>query len=156
MQNNTRLSLCIILLALIASGCNKPESSGPPARRQIATAYFHFDTGGDALLATPARTHALRVRIEYGDVRIEKTVAECTKMSGGNALGGGTVRELEVALCEGDQNNAGQYWLISEPGEISVRKGALSGRQTTVAIHKLPTANLRATSKERDSKVPTH
>jgi hypothetical protein len=52
------------------------------------------------------------VRVEGDEYR--QTIASCRNPGLGSALGGGTERELEVALCNGE------YWLVSEPGTVFV------------------------------------
>lgn len=82
----------------------------PPGR---AEAFFTLDTGADQM--TQSRKEAglvVVVRSENNEYR--QTIASCQNPSLGSALGGGTERELEVAICDGE------YWLVSEPGVVSV------------------------------------
>jgi len=82
-----------------------------PAGR--AEAFFKLDTGGDQMTRRPKEAGlVVVVRIESNEYR--QTIASCVDPGLGSALGGGTERELEVAICDGE------YWLVSEPGIVSV------------------------------------
>ncbi len=78
-----------------------------------AVAFFKLDTGGDQMTQTPKEA-GLVVVVRIGDYEYNQTIASCSDPGLGSALGGGTERELEVAICDGE------YWLISEPGLVSV------------------------------------
>lgn len=82
----------------------------PPGR---AEAFFKLDTGGDQMTQRPKEAGLMVVvRVESDEYR--QTIASCQDPGLGSALGGGTERELEVAICDGE------YWLVSEPGIVSV------------------------------------
>jgi hypothetical protein len=82
-----------------------------PAGR--AEAFFKLDTGGDQMTQRPKEAGlVVVVRVESNEYR--QTIASCVDPGLGSALGGGTERELEVAVCDGE------YWLVSEPGIVSV------------------------------------
>lgn len=78
-----------------------------------AEASFRLDTGADQMTETP-REAGLVVVVRVGADEYRQTVASCAEPGLGSALGGGTERVLEVALCNGE------YFLISEPGVVTV------------------------------------
>ncbi len=82
----------------------------PPGR---AEAFFKLDTGGDQMTQRPKEA-GLMVVVRVGIDEYRQTIASCQDPGLGSALGGGTERELEVAICDGE------YWLVSEPGSVSV------------------------------------
>jgi len=110
-------------------------------------AYLQANTGGDSMLAKRRHGYVLELHVIDGRHEI-KPVAQCDRISGGSALGGGTERELDVALCEGDAKNRGEYWLISEPGRVSVRRGPIDAAQQTVQEQALRDSHARAVAKE--------
>jgi hypothetical protein len=82
----------------------------PPGR---AEAFFKLDTGGDQMTQRPKEA-GLMVVVRVGIDEYRQTIASCQDPGLGSAFGGGTERELEVAICDGE------YWLVSEPGTVSV------------------------------------
>jgi len=82
----------------------------PPGR---AEAFFELNTGGDQMVLRPKEA-GLMVVVRVGIDEYRQTIASCPDPGLGSALGGGTERELEIAVCDGE------YWLISEPGRVSV------------------------------------
>jgi hypothetical protein len=86
----------------------------PPGR---AEASFKFNTGGDQMTLSPSIPEAgLMVVVRVESDLYEQTIASCADPSAGTALGGGTERELNVAICNGE------YWLITEPGSVAVMR----------------------------------
>jgi hypothetical protein len=67
----------------------------------------------------------------------------------------------DLTLCEegrhqGIEHYAGIYWLISEPGELTVRKGELTVRkgelnhpQKIITTYKMPEPHIRAITREK-------
>jgi hypothetical protein len=82
----------------------------PPGR---AEAFIALDTGADQMMRS-RKEAGLMVVVRSENNEYKQTIASCQNPSLGSALGGGTERELEVAICDGE------YWLISEPGVVSV------------------------------------
>ena len=74
---------------------------------------FALNTGGDQMTTT-AREAGLVVIVRVGADEYRQTVASCPDPGLGSALGGGTERELEVAICNGE------FVLVSEPGLVTV------------------------------------
>jgi hypothetical protein len=157
------ISWCAVFLSVGCSPKNQ-EPTEPSFGPQKVVAYFFANTGSDMWLAERSRPYTLEVHLsfkdvdefdgEINDVLIKETIAECEQISGGTALGGGTEREIGVALCEGDEPHAGIYWLISEPGELTVRKGWETQPQKIVLTYRMPTPNLRAIAKEEKNEPP--
>ena len=98
------------------------------------------------MLAERDRAYVLELHVIENGSHDVTPVAQCSRIAGGNALGGGTKRELEVALCEGGQANRGEYWLISEPGVVSVQRGPIGSAQQIVHKHQLLDSTARAVS----------
>ncbi len=109
------------------------QSPLPPGR---AEALFRLDTGGDQMTET-AREAGLVVVVRVGADEYRQTIASCADPGLGSALGGGTERELEVAICNGE------FYLVSEPGLVSVVpvKDGVEGK--AIARFELP-AGVRA------------
>jgi hypothetical protein len=82
----------------------------PPGR---AEAFFKLDTGADQMTQRAKET-GLVVVMRIGGDEYSQTISSCRDPGLGSALGGGTERELQVAICDGE------YWLISEPGTVTV------------------------------------
>ena len=61
-----------------------------------------------------SRQAGLVVVVRVGEDEYRQTIATCPDPGLGSALGGGTERELEVAICNGE------YVLVSEPGLVAV------------------------------------
>jgi hypothetical protein len=78
-----------------------------------AEALFSLNTGGDQMTET-SRQAGLVVVVRVGADEYRQTIATCPDPGLGSALGGGTERELEVAIC------SGEYVLVSEPGLVTV------------------------------------
>jgi hypothetical protein len=78
-----------------------------------AEALFSLNTGGDQMTQT-SRQAGLVVVVRVGDDEYRQTIATCPDPGLGSALGGGTQRELEVAIC------SGEFILVSEPGLVTV------------------------------------
>ena len=130
---------------------SKAQQSSSVSGSAAPIAYFQANTGGDSMLAR--RTHGgyvLELHVIDGEHTI-KPLAQCDRIAGGSALGGGTERELDVALCEGDTAGQGEYWLISEPGEVSVRRGPIGSNQEVVLTHRLKDASARVVGKGQAS-----
>ena len=140
--------LALWLLAILSACSTVPYGDDPGsgnARLAPAApvAYLHADTGGDSMLAQHKRGYVLALHVIDGSHSVVP-VARCQRISGGSALGGGTERELEVALCEGDAQNSGEYWLVSEPGIVSVRRGPIDSTQEIVREQPLRDPHARA------------
>jgi len=84
----------------------------PPGQ---AEAFFELNTGSDQMGQLPKEA-GLMVIVRVGIDEYRQTIASCPDPGLGSALGGGTERELEIAICDGE------YWLISEPGRVSVMR----------------------------------
>jgi hypothetical protein len=123
------LATCAFLVACSPQS-NAPEPASAPQPRTLdaepipsklqtplpegrAEALFTLNTGGDQMTTT-AREAGLVVIVRVGDEEYSQTVASCPDPGLGSALGGGTERELEVAICNGE------FILVSEPGRVSV------------------------------------
>lgn len=117
----------------------------PALARGRAQAFFSVDAGADQLTDGAIPRRRLLVEIRIGGERLTRIVAYCAAAELGSALGGGTQRELEAAMCDGE------YWLISEPGEVTVRKGDISAAQEIVLRYELPDKSMRATSMRPDA-----
>ncbi|SAI34438.1 Uncharacterised protein [Bordetella ansorpii] len=151
------LAVLGLSIAMLVAGATQPTaraaSSGPddkqataPGSTESPVAYLQANTGGDSMLAEKKSGYALEVHVLDGSHAV-KEIARCARISSGNALGGGTERELQVAICEGDERNRGEYWLISEPGVVSVRKGPIGTEQQMLLEHRLQNSKARAIAK---------
>src|SRR5690606_9988692 len=98
-------------LTMLSACANTGNAKTPDVSSPPPIAYLHANTGGDSMLAQRKQGYVLELHIIDGDHKIIP-VATCDRISGGNALGGGTSRELEVMLCEGNKEDSGEYWLI--------------------------------------------
>ena len=85
----------------------------PPLPDGRGRALFSLNTGADQMTET-SRQAGLVVVVRVGEYEYRQTIATCPDPGLGSALGGGTKRELEVAICNGE------YILVSEPGLVSV------------------------------------
>ncbi|MDR3299516.1 MAG: hypothetical protein LBU43_05825 [Candidatus Accumulibacter sp.] len=162
----------VCLAGFFVSGCS-PTKDQPPSVSQNqdmkVVASFYHNTGGDIWLDGPAGPYKLELRLEFIDpdsnekIVVQDVIAECGRMSGGTVFGDKTEREIDVTLCEGDERyadderyagidkrNAGIYWLISEPGELTVRKGWLDVPQKIIATYRMPSPGIRAVTKEEE------
>jgi hypothetical protein len=137
-------------------GAHAQQAEETGGKGEKVVAYFYANTGGD-VMDGPAGPYKLELHLEYADpdsgepVHIKQVIAQCGRISGGNVFGGDGVREIDVALCEGDPRYAGieryagidaryegAYWLISEPGELTVRKGWLDSPQEIIVTYRIP------------------
>ena len=96
-----------------------------------AEALFRLDTGGDQMTET-SREAGLVVVVRVGGDEYRQTIASCPDPALGSALGGGTERELEIAICNGE------YVLVSEPGLVSVVLIENGAEAKAVARFELP------------------
>jgi hypothetical protein len=114
----------------------RPLATPLPAGR--VEALFVLETGGDQMRR--GRVEAgLAFVVRYGSQEFWQTIASCREPARGSVLGGGTERELEIARC------GGEYWLLSEPGVVTVRRGdPMEGAVVTRLI--LPEPSMRAVS----------
>jgi len=139
-----------LLLAVLAMAMLGACSSSPPVRNTSAStgpvAYLQVNTGGDSMRASPRAKSVLELHVIDGRHHIEP-VAQCDQIYTGTALGGGTERELQVALCDGDWSNDGEYWLISEAGVVTVRRVSAGDYRQTVLEYRLRDAKARAVAK---------
>jgi hypothetical protein len=103
-----------------------------------AEALFRLDTGGDQMTET-SREAGLVVVVRVGEDEYRQTIATCPDPGLGSALGGGTERELEVAICNGE------YVLVSEPGLVSVVPMENGAEGKAIARFELP-SGVRAVS----------
>ena len=142
-------ALCLAMLGACAArapGTSPGVADSGPGHAKggpAPVAYLWANTGGDSLGARGQRGVALEMHVIDGD-RVVEPVARCDRIAGGSALGGGTPRELQAALCEGDAHNRGEYWLISEPGVVSVRRGPIGSSQQIVLEYRLRDARASA------------
>jgi len=83
------------------------------------------------------KTPRLSVLVRYQSNTLQQTLASCAEPSMGSALGGGTERELDVALCEGE------FWLIAERGAVWVEERSTTPARV-VAQFQLPWPDVRA------------
>jgi hypothetical protein len=103
-----------------------------------AEALFSLDTGGDQMTET-SRQAGLVVIVRVGADEYRQTIATCPDPGLGSALGGGTERELEVAICNGE------FMLVSEPGRVSVVPIENGSEGKPIARFELP-SGVRAVS----------
>ena len=111
-----------------------------PLDKGLAEAYFKLNLSGDQMMQKARKAELLLV-VRYEDKEYRQVIAKCKHPSLGNVLGGGTVRELEVALCNGE------YWLISEPGSVIVLRMDKKSNGIKVACFELPDTVRAVTSK---------
>jgi hypothetical protein len=117
-------------------GVPRESAVAPPLADRTAVAFFDLDTGGDQM-SNSRKDAVLEVVVRYRAKELRQMVATCAQPSLGSALGGGTPRELEVALCDGE------FWLIAELGKVWVeRKDA--PHTGAVAVIGLPWSDVRA------------
>jgi hypothetical protein len=135
------------VLTALAVTCCGPSAPAPPEQTILSTplapgraeAFFRFDTGGDQM-SEGRRQPRLDVFVRFADRELRRPIASCDQPSRGTALGGGTERELDVALC------GAEYWLISEPGVVRVVRVEDAIEKEDVARFELGDTKLRATS----------
>ncbi|MBI4680999.1 MAG: hypothetical protein HY753_07300 [Nitrospirae bacterium] len=111
-------------------------SSPMPAGK--AYAYFDIYTGGDQMTSKRKEAGLVFV-VRYGSSEFRQTIASCREPGHGSALGGGTERELEMAICDKE------YQLISEPGAVFVVRTDEKPGGEQVARFELP-VSVRAVS----------
>jgi hypothetical protein len=126
---------------LLVLGCRVGHVATPGLAEGRAEAFFTLDTGKDQM-TEKSRPAALVLVVRYRSEELRRPVATCKAPSLGSALGGGTERELEVALCDGE------FWLVAEPGRVLVMR--MDSTPKTVVEVALPWPNVRAVKpKER-------
>ena len=141
------------VLALLSLACSPCSSQSGATHRTLnaepvkvplitplapgrAEAFFKLDTGGDQMTQHPKEAGLMVVvRVESNEYR--QTIASCQNPGIGSALGGGTERELEVAICDGE------YWLVTEPGIVIVVRMDKNPSGEEVTRFNLP-GNVRA------------
>ena len=101
-----------------------------------------MDTGGDQMTRT-SRQAGLVVIVRVGDDEYRQTIATCPDPGLGSALGGGTERELEVAICNGE------FMLVSEPGLVSVVPIENGSEGKPIARFELPSGVRAVNAKEK-------
>jgi hypothetical protein len=129
MEKLQRITLCCAAIVFVVS-CSLDNEQAKHAQRSIdkvpekiqlknplppgiVEAFFTLNTGSDQMLQQPKEAGlVVVVRLDVTEYR--QTISSCTDPGLGSALGGGTERELEVAICNGE------YWLVTEPGTLSV------------------------------------
>ncbi len=107
-----------------------------------AEALFRLDTGGDQMTEA-LREAGLVAVVRVGADEYRQTIVSCPDPGLGSALGGGTERELEIVICNGE------YLLVSEPGLVSVVRIENGAEGAAVARFELP-AGVRATRPKGD------
>lgn len=150
-SNSPAISSPRWFLAVFAVSMLGACSSPPPAPKTSVImgpiAYLSPNKGGDSAGAAGSSRFVLELHVIDGRHAIQP-VAQCEQVYTGTALGGGTARELQVALCDGDWSNDGEYWLISEAGVVSVRRVADGGYRQTVLEYRLRDPQARAVAKD--------
>jgi len=86
-----------------------------------------------------SREAGLVVAVCVGADEYRQAITTCPDPGLGGALGGGTQRELEVAICNGE------YVLVSEPGLVSVIPMENGAEGKAIARFELP-SGVRAVS----------
>jgi hypothetical protein len=154
--NTTRSVIYLLVVTLFALSvfllaCSSTETPAPAAGAQFsapdaqptktklqlplpegkAEAQFRLYTGGDQMTGV-SRQASLVVVVRAGEDEYRQTIATCPDPGLGSALGGGTERELEVAICNGE------YVLVSEPGLVSVVLVENGAEGKVVARFELP------------------
>lgn len=140
------LSLCPFLTALaLLAGCSTTAPQTSSTRDAITgpVAYLKAKKGVPNKGVPGKAKFELQLHVLDGRDHVE-SVAQCEQIYTGTTLGGGTARELQVVLCDGDWNNDGEYWLISERGVVSVRRHANDGTRHTLLEYRLRNATERA------------
>jgi hypothetical protein len=139
-ENNpamTKMKRSLILTILLVLSLTQPAAAAPkgshrprpldpnPVTRPLspplppgkAHAFLQAQTGGDQMSSGPGRQPGLQLVVHVGDREIRQLFASCPDYGLGSALGGGTERELEMAVC-----GRHDYVLISEPGRVRVAR----------------------------------
>ncbi|MDR0737435.1 MAG: hypothetical protein LBF51_11530 [Zoogloeaceae bacterium] len=138
-----------------------PGNAAADGQDKTVKAYFYANTGGD-IMDGSAGSYRLELYVEYTDpdsgkhMSVKRLIAQCGSISSGNVFGGDGVRVIDVAICEGSARHAdinaqyeGSYWLISEPGELTVRKGWLDEPQEIIVACRMPASDIRAVGEMR-------
>jgi hypothetical protein len=113
-----------------------------PLPANEAEAFFRLETGADQL--TQSRKEVgLMVVIRNGDDEYRQVISSCADPGLGSALGGGTETQLEIALCDGE------YWLMSQPGSVSVLRVEKNLAAHEIVRFTLPTGTRAALPKDR-------
>lgn len=107
-----------------------------------AEALFSLNTGGDQMTET-SRQAGLVVIVRVGDDEYRQTIATCPDPGLGSALGGGTERVLEVAICNGE------FMLVSEPGLVTVVPIQDGAEGKAIARFELPSGVRAVSAKEQ-------
>jgi hypothetical protein len=107
-----------------------------------AEALFSLDTGKDQMGQT-SRQAGLVAIVRFGEDEYRQTVATCPDPGLGSALGGGTERELEVAICNGE------FMLVSEPNLVSVVPIENGIEGTAIARFELPSGVRAVSAKDK-------
>jgi hypothetical protein len=107
-----------------------------------AEAFFELYTGGDQM-SQQVKLVKLLIVLRYYDNEYRYIIASCSDPSLGSALGGGTNRVLEVALCNGE------YWLISEPGKVIVLRTDEIHKGEIICNFELPDSIKAVTPEDR-------
>jgi hypothetical protein len=154
-----------LLLSLFLCACAEDAAltptpaETPPAQDMQVVAYLVANTGGDVGVDDPD-PYKLELYLEFNDpdsnekIVVKERIARCGQMSSGTVFADKTERLIDVTLCEaghheGIEHYAGIYWLISEPGELTVRKGWLDHPQKIITTYKMPAPHIRAIAREK-------
>jgi len=135
-------SLAVLAIVML-SACSTTPSEPTNAGITGPIAYLKANTGTNNASIPGRPRSVLELHVIDGRHHVEP-VAQCDQIYTGTALGGGTARELQVVLCDGDWNNDGEYRLISEVGVVSVRRVSAGNYQQTVLEYRLRDAKTRA------------
>lgn len=122
-------------MMLLGACSTAPKVPGEPAATG-PVAYLTAKSGGGNLRGPASGRGVLELHVIESRRHVE-TIARCSQIYTGTALGGGTARELQVVLCDGDLNNDGEYSLISERGVVFVRRKPDGGVPYTVLEYRL-------------------
>ncbi|MVW78070.1 hypothetical protein [Bordetella sp. 02P26C-1] len=134
------------LATLMLGACSTSPKAPATAEATGPVAYLAPKTSGNTLRGPGSGRAVLELHVIEGRDHV-KQIAQCDQIYTGAALGGGTARELQVVLCDGDFNNDGEYSLISEPGVVIVRRKPDGGIPYTVLEYRLRDTQARAIAK---------
>lgn len=142
------LSLRPLLTALavaVLAGCSTTTPQTASSHQAITGPVAYLKASKDSLNKGIGSKAKFELQLHVLDGRGHfEAVAQCDQIYTGRALGGGTARELQVVLCDGDFNNEGEYRLISEPGVVSVRRQTNDGTRHTLLEYRLRNPTERA------------
>lgn len=130
-----------VLLTLGACSTAPTDPLAPAATGPIA--YLASKNSAAPVRGSRSGRDVLELHVIESRHHVEP-IAQCNQIYTGAALGGGTARNLQVVLCDGDLNNDGEYSLISETGVVSVRRKPDVGAPYTVLEYRLRDATARA------------